>query len=73
MTEVIEHVREQREALAEAVRLLRPRGRLILTTPNALAQCRGGNASGAVAQHHPKMQRSRLTAWASTQSSLRPE
>lgn len=36
MVEVIEHVREQREALAEVFRLLKPGGRLYLTTPNAL-------------------------------------
>jgi SAM-dependent methyltransferase len=35
MTEVLEHVREQRLALSEALRVLRPGGALFLTTPHA--------------------------------------
>jgi SAM-dependent methyltransferase len=35
MIEVLEHVREQREAVGEAVRVLRPRGLLVITTPHA--------------------------------------
>jgi 2-polyprenyl-3-methyl-5-hydroxy-6-metoxy-1,4-benzoquinol methylase len=36
MIEVLEHVREQREAVEQAVRALRPGGVLVLTTPHAL-------------------------------------
>jgi ubiquinone/menaquinone biosynthesis C-methylase UbiE len=36
MVEVIEHLREPNAALAECVRILRPKGRLLLTTPNGL-------------------------------------
>lgn len=36
MIEVLEHVREQPQALAEAARALRPGGLLVLTTPHAL-------------------------------------
>jgi 2-polyprenyl-3-methyl-5-hydroxy-6-metoxy-1,4-benzoquinol methylase len=35
-TEVIEHVREPRRAIGELVRVLRPTGQLVLTTPNRL-------------------------------------
>jgi SAM-dependent methyltransferase len=35
MVEVLEHVREQRQALAEGVRTLRPGGMLVLATPHA--------------------------------------
>src|SRR5262249_16999558 len=35
MVEVLEHVREQREAVAEAVRALRPGGLLIVAAPHA--------------------------------------
>jgi 2-polyprenyl-3-methyl-5-hydroxy-6-metoxy-1,4-benzoquinol methylase len=35
MIEVLEHVREQREAVEQAVRALRPGGLLVLTTPHA--------------------------------------
>lgn len=38
MSEVIEHVREQHEALAEVSRVLRPGGTLVLTTPHAFEQ-----------------------------------
>jgi hypothetical protein len=36
MVEVLEHVREQRQAVGEAISALRPGGQLVLTTPNAL-------------------------------------
>ena len=36
MVEVLEHVREQEDAVAEAIRALRPGGILVLTTPHAL-------------------------------------
>jgi SAM-dependent methyltransferase len=36
LTEVLEHVREQREALAEVTRVLRPGGILVLSSPGAL-------------------------------------
>jgi ubiquinone/menaquinone biosynthesis C-methylase UbiE len=35
MVEVLEHVREQRQAVSEAVRVLRPGGVLVLATPHA--------------------------------------
>jgi ubiquinone/menaquinone biosynthesis C-methylase UbiE len=35
MVEVLEHVREQRQAVGEALRVLRPGGELVLTTPHA--------------------------------------
>jgi 2-polyprenyl-3-methyl-5-hydroxy-6-metoxy-1,4-benzoquinol methylase len=73
MSEVIEHVREQREALAKAVRLLRPRGRLILTTPNALDALpwwKRFRRRGAASPEDAEVSVDRL---ASTQSSLRPE
>lgn len=34
--EVIEHVKDDRQAVAEAVRVLRPRGRLVIWAPNRL-------------------------------------